>query len=70
VGFLSTVWEKTRDLKKHSTYLIIGGASANKLYEMYKAIYSSPKPVIAKIQGSAFGGGVGLIAAPRKNNFA
>jgi methylglutaconyl-CoA hydratase len=38
-------------------------ASANKLYEMYKAIYSSPKPVIAKIQGSAFGGGVGLIAA-------
>lgn len=38
-------------------------ASANKLYEMYKAIYSSPKPVIAKVQGSAFGGGVGLIAA-------
>lgn len=25
MGFLSTVWEKTRDLKKHSTYLIIGG---------------------------------------------
>jgi len=38
-------------------------ASANKLYEMYKAIYSCTKPVIAKIQGSAFGGGVGLIAA-------
>lgn len=38
-------------------------SSANKLYEMYKAIYSNPKPVIAKIQGSAFGGGVGLIAA-------
>lgn len=38
-------------------------SSANKLYEMYHSIYSSPKPVIAKIQGSAFGGGVGLIAA-------
>lgn len=38
-------------------------SSANKLYEMYKAIYSNPKPVIAKVQGSAFGGGVGLIAA-------
>lgn len=38
-------------------------SSANKLYEMYKAIYTNPKPVIARVQGSAFGGGVGLIAA-------
>jgi methylglutaconyl-CoA hydratase len=37
-------------------------ASANALYDMYYSIYSSPKPVIVKIQGSAFGGGVGLIA--------
>jgi methylglutaconyl-CoA hydratase len=37
-------------------------SSANKLYEMYHSIYSNPKPVIAKIHGSAFGGGVGLIA--------
>lgn len=36
--------------------------SANDLYEMYKSIYFCSKPVIAKIQGSAFGGGVGLIA--------
>ncbi|MEZ4846191.1 MAG: enoyl-CoA hydratase-related protein [Bdellovibrionota bacterium] len=37
-------------------------SSANALYDMYYAIYSNPKPVIAKIQGSAYGGGVGLIA--------
>lgn len=37
-------------------------SSANALYDMYHSIYSNPKPVIAKIQGSAFGGGVGLIA--------
>lgn len=36
--------------------------SAHALYDMYKSIYFCPKPVIAKIQGSAFGGGVGLIA--------
>lgn len=38
-------------------------SSANKLYQMYHAIYTNPKPVIAKVQGSAFGGGVGLIAS-------
>jgi methylglutaconyl-CoA hydratase len=37
-------------------------SSANALYDMYYSIYSSPKPVIAKVQGSAYGGGVGLIA--------
>lgn len=36
--------------------------SANELYEMYKSVYFCSKPVIAAIQGSAFGGGVGLIA--------
>ena len=36
--------------------------SANDLYVMYKQIFQCSKPVIAKIQGSAFGGGVGLIA--------
>lgn len=30
---------------------------------MFKAIYDCSKPVIAKVQGSAFGGGVGLISA-------
>lgn len=29
---------------------------------MFKAIYDCSKPIIAKVQGSAFGGGVGLIS--------
>lgn len=36
--------------------------SARKLYDMYHAIYTCPKPVIGRIQGNAFGGGVGMIA--------
>jgi methylglutaconyl-CoA hydratase len=32
------------------------------LLDMYETIYSCPKPVIGKINGHAFGGGVGLIA--------
>lgn len=32
------------------------------LREMYETIYSCPKPVIGRINGSAFGGGIGLLA--------
>jgi len=32
------------------------------LLDMYETIYSCPKPVIGKINGHAFGGGLGLIA--------
>jgi methylglutaconyl-CoA hydratase len=32
------------------------------LLNLYEAIYSCPKPVIGKINGHAFGGGVGLIS--------
>ena len=32
------------------------------LLDMYETIYNYPKPVIGKINGHAFGGGVGLIA--------
>jgi methylglutaconyl-CoA hydratase len=32
------------------------------LLDLYEAIYSCPKPVIGKINGHAFGGGIGLIA--------
>ena len=35
---------------------------SNLILEMYQTIFSSPKPVIGKINGNAFGGGVGLIA--------
>ncbi|MBT4962728.1 MAG: hypothetical protein HOI53_05350 [Francisellaceae bacterium] len=36
---------------------------AKTLSDMLFTIYSCPKPTIAKVQGSAFGGGVGLISA-------
>jgi methylglutaconyl-CoA hydratase len=36
---------------------------AYKLATMLRTIYACPKPVIARVQGDAFGGGVGLISA-------
>jgi methylglutaconyl-CoA hydratase len=38
-------------------------ADAEQLAELLLAVRSSPKPVIACVQGPAFGGGVGLVAA-------
>lgn len=38
-------------------------ADAEKLAQLLKLISSSPKPVIARVQGATFGGGVGLVAA-------
>ncbi|MEB3287389.1 MAG: enoyl-CoA hydratase/isomerase family protein [Vampirovibrionales bacterium] len=38
-------------------------ADALALAEMLKSICECPKPVIARIQGNAFGGGVGLLSA-------
>jgi methylglutaconyl-CoA hydratase len=37
-------------------------ADSQNLAAMFMAIYDCPKPVIAKIQGDAFGGGCGLVA--------
>jgi methylglutaconyl-CoA hydratase len=36
---------------------------SNLLLDLYETIYSCSKPVIAKINGHAFGGGIGLFAA-------
>jgi len=36
---------------------------SNLLLELYESIYSCSKPVIAKVNGHAFGGGIGLFAA-------
>ena len=36
---------------------------AGQLALMLNAIYACPKPVIARVQGNAFGGGVGVVAA-------
>jgi methylglutaconyl-CoA hydratase len=38
-------------------------ADAMRLADMLRTIYFSPKPVVAKIQGDCYGGGVGLAAA-------
>jgi methylglutaconyl-CoA hydratase len=37
-------------------------ADAQALYDMFFALYDFPHPTIARVQGGAFGGGVGLIA--------
>jgi methylglutaconyl-CoA hydratase len=37
-------------------------ADAAKLAEMLRVIYECPKPVIAKVQGDCFAGGMGLVA--------
>jgi methylglutaconyl-CoA hydratase len=36
---------------------------SNLLLELYESIYNCSKPVIAKVNGHAFGGGIGLFAA-------
>lgn len=36
---------------------------AKRLARMFRIIRESPKPVVARVQGPAFGGGIGLIAA-------
>ena len=38
-------------------------SDAYRLATMLRTIYTSPKPVIARVHGDAYGGGVGLIAA-------
>lgn len=38
-------------------------ADAKALSAMYRAIRDCPKPVIARVHGAAYGGGVGLVAA-------
>ncbi|MBC8426605.1 enoyl-CoA hydratase/isomerase family protein [bacterium] len=51
-------------------------ASARELGEMFRAIRLSPVPVVARVQGGAFGGGVGMacacdvVVADRKAFFA
>jgi len=54
-------------MKKMSTFLTTASeeenfADAQKLAEMMYQIYSCPKPVIARIQGDCYAGGMGLVA--------
>jgi methylglutaconyl-CoA hydratase len=38
-------------------------ADAKRLCRLFRTLYRSPKPVIARVQGAAIGGGLGLVAA-------
>lgn len=38
-------------------------AAASRLGEMFRAVHDCPSPVVARVQGGAFGGGAGLAAA-------
>jgi methylglutaconyl-CoA hydratase len=40
-----------------------GGAARNPFVEILELMWDGPKPVIAAVNGHAFGGGVGLVAA-------
>lgn len=51
-------------MKKMSTYSEQENlVDAQKLAEMMHQIYACPKPVIAKVQGDCYAGGMGLVAA-------
>jgi methylglutaconyl-CoA hydratase len=51
-------------MKKMATYTRAENlADAAQLADMLRAIYLCPKPVVAKIQGDCYAGGMGLVAA-------
>jgi methylglutaconyl-CoA hydratase len=41
----------------------VGSAANNPFVDVMKTLWYAPKPVIARVNGPAFGGGVGLVAA-------
>ncbi|MEL6167964.1 MAG: crotonase/enoyl-CoA hydratase family protein [Pseudomonadota bacterium] len=47
---------------QHGADAAVRGAEARRLADMLRALYELPKPLIARIHGNAFGGGVGLTA--------
>ncbi|HIG99937.1 MAG TPA: enoyl-CoA hydratase, partial [Thermoplasmata archaeon] len=50
-------------MKKMVTYSMAENKKDSRLLlDMYETIHSCPKPVIGRINGAAFGGGIGLLA--------
>lgn len=53
LSWMKSMKNYSRDENKEDSHLLL---------DMYETIYSCPKPVIGRINGHAFGGGVGLLA--------
>ena len=51
------------DLKSPPGQSIDGGGKSIPLSDVLMAMWDSPKPIIAAVNGAAFGGGLGLVAA-------
>ena len=51
------------DLKSRGDVAVAGSGGPNPFVEILKLMWEGPKPVVVAVNGHAFGGGIGLVAA-------